>query len=63
MYFFLAGGGGDYNKIVSKFVMNSQSMYLKVQNCLFVGDSLTIQKHFYDLQWPCIGERSGVENL
>ena len=41
MYFFLEGGGGDYNKIVSKFVMNSQSMYLKVQNCLFVGDSLT----------------------
>ena len=42
MYFF-EGGGGDYNKIVSNFVMNSQSLYLKVQNCLFVDDSLTIQ--------------------
>lgn len=29
MYFFLEGGAGDYDKIVSKFVMNSQSMYLR----------------------------------
>ena len=52
MFFFFQGGGSDYNKIVSNFVMNSQSMYLKVQNCLFVGDSLTIQRHFSTYSGP-----------